>query len=106
MSSGLLEKTPITRALLILSPHSSQELASNIEGAVDRDTVIRVLTNNGVSVTQQEDGLEGMLVLAKGEYFETRRIPIVVRKNLLRRFERKFGIPIATFYNPRPVIII
>jgi hypothetical protein len=84
-------------------PPTLPELASNIEGAVDRDTVIGVLKNNGVSVSKQEGGEEGMLVLAKADYFETRRIPLIVRKTLLRRLERKFGIPLARFYNPNMI---
>ena len=75
-------------------------LASNIEGAVDRDTFVQVMTSNGVSISQQEDQPEGMLLIEKGDFFEARRIPVVVRKKLLRRYERKCGIPVSKFYGP------
>ena len=45
-----------------------------------------------------------MLVLAKGDVIDTRRIPEIVRKKLLWRFQYKFGVPIARFYNPHGVI--
>jgi hypothetical protein len=48
----------------------------------------------------QKDGAPGMLILAKGDYFEPRRIPLVVRKKLLWHFHYKFDIPMASFYNP------
>jgi len=78
--------------------------ASNIEGAVDRETVISVLKASGVVISKQKDGPPGMLVLAKGGYLESRRIPEVVHKQLLHFFKRKFDIPIANFYNPYLII--
>lgn len=84
-------------------PNESDELASFIEGAVGRDTVIRVLREHGVSISQQQDGPPGMLVLAKGDVLEARRLPTVCRKNLLRRLERKFNIQLAIFYNPNMI---
>jgi hypothetical protein len=79
-------------------PRALGTFASNIEGAADRDIVIQVLRDHGVSVVQQEDQAEGMLLISKGEYFEARRFPVVCRKKLLRRLERKFGIPLSKFY--------
>jgi hypothetical protein len=70
---------------------------------VDRATVLRVLAACGVSVSQQQGGKPGMLVIAKGEFFEVMRIPEVVRKRLLFRFQFKLGVPIALFYNPHQV---
>ena len=59
-----------------------------------------MLKDNGVSISIQEGGLPGMLVLSKGDYFEARRLPEIVRKNLLWRFQYKFGVSITRFYNP------
>ena len=84
-----------------LSQSPKISLASNIENAVDRETVLEVLAGEGVSVSYQAGGEPGMLVLAKGDALEVRRIPEVVRKNLLHRLARRFDFPIANFYNPK-----
>ncbi len=86
-----------------LPPLRNADLASNIEGAVDRDTVIRVLNACGVSVSQQQNGEPGMLVLSKGDIFEVLRLPNVIRKRLLFRLQAKFSVPVALFYNPHQI---
>jgi hypothetical protein len=78
--------------------------ASDLEGAVDRHTVIRVLKASGVVISNQKNGPAGMLVLAKNGYFESRRIPEVVHKRMLNVFKRKFDIPIEHFFNPHLII--
>lgn len=57
-----------------------------------------MLTKHSVIIQPQIDGKPGMLVLKKGDYFDTVRIPVVVRKSLLHRFKRKFGVPIEAFF--------
>ena len=78
--------------------------ASDFEGAVDRETVIRVLKASGVVISNQQNGPAGMLVLAKDGYFDSRRIPQVVHKSMLHFFKRKFAVPIEHFYNPHLII--
>jgi hypothetical protein len=91
----------------LASSMGDDELADNIEGAVGRETVIKVLIAHGVSVAIQEGGRDGMVVLAKdtakGTVVEVMRIPQVVRKTLLRHLERRFEIPLTRFYYPHPI---
>jgi hypothetical protein len=75
---------------------------TDIENAVGRETVIQVLQARGVTVTPLDDsGINGMLRLSKGEYFENKRLPEVCRKKLLRYLERKFDVSVELFYNPQ-----
>jgi hypothetical protein len=79
--------------------------ASSVEGAVDRDTVIKVLMASGVVISVQHYGTApSMLVLSKDGYFESREIPLVVHKRLLHYFKRKFGVEIKHFYNPHLIL--
>jgi len=69
-------------------------------GEVDREIVIQVLQANGVRVSPQENGEAGMMVLAKDEKVEARRIPSKVGRRTLQYFQRHYGVPIYQFYNP------
>ncbi len=70
------------------------------DGYVGRTIVIDVLQRNGVQISRQEEGLDGMLVLVKGEVVDTRRIPDEVSRRVLQYFQRRFSVPIHHFYNP------
>jgi hypothetical protein len=78
--------------------------ASVIEGAVDRETVVRVLMASGVVISRQQEGPDGMLVLSKDGYFESKKIPLVVHKKLLHNLARKFSVPMRHFYNPHLIV--
>ena len=69
-------------------------------GEVDRKTVIRILQANGVKVSPQENGEADMMVLAKDDKVEARRIPSKVGRRTLQYFQRSYGVPIHQFYNP------
>lgn len=70
-------------------------------GEVDIKTVLVALENNGVAVTEQEDG---SYILENEHTIEVHRLPPYVRKRMLQYLKRKFGIPIHHFYNPVGVL--
>ena len=72
----------------------------NDTGKVCKKTVIDVLRAHGVDVSMQDGAGDGTMILAKGDYLETRVIPDDVGKKLLHYFERHFGVPLHHFYNP------
>ena len=51
-------------------------------GIIQREIVIHVLRAHGVGVIAQQDSLPDMLVLAKGDILEARRIPEWVGRQL------------------------
>ena len=68
------------------------------DGVVGREMVIRVLTENGVSVTPQKNTDLGNLVLAKNGTLEVRKFEDEVGRKLVRALSMKFEIPIHFFY--------
>lgn len=70
---------------------------------VIRSTVIDVLRLSGVEVQEEEDGPPGMMILAKGDYIETRDIPADCGTKLLHYLARKFDVPIHHFFNPHMI---
>ncbi len=74
-------------------------------GEVARAIVIRVMRSHGVTVTSQEDGPEGMMILAKGDKLEAKKIPQKCGRKLLHYLSRNYGVPVHIFYNPDEVLI-
>lgn len=71
----------------------------SIDGRVGREFVIRVLQENGVSVSQQKDAPTGELILAKNGVLLSTMIPTIVGRRMIHTFARKFSIAIHLFYN-------
>ena len=61
-------------------------------GEVARDVAIMVLRANGVDVSQQADGPQGTLVLAKGDVVEARPLPDRLGRQLLHKNALKHGL--------------
>lgn len=64
------------------------------------DVPRKTLRANGVDVSFQEGGESNMMILAKGDILEVRRIPERVKKKSLHYLSRTFDIPIYIFFNP------
>ena len=69
-------------------------------GILKREIAIYVLRAHGVGVIAQQDSLPDMLVLAKGDVLEARRLPEYLGRQLIHYLARKFDIPIHHFYHP------
>lgn len=69
------------------------------DGVVGREFLIRVLIDNGVTVSPQKGSILGHLVIAKGTVLEVRVIPEIVCRQMVRAFSIKFEVPIHLFYN-------
>jgi len=67
-------------------------------GEVPAKTVLEVLRSHGVEISEPDQ--DGMVVLAKGDKLESRRVPPYASKKLLQYFSRQYEIPIHHFYNP------
>ena len=68
------------------------------DGTASKQDVIKVLETNGVEVSPQDGGFDGMVVLEKGGTVEARRLPDRPGKKLLHYIARKYEIPIYKFY--------
>lgn len=69
---------------------------SPVGSSVKKSIVLRVLRNNGVSVTEEADGV----ILSKGEISEVEYFPALLNRRMLHTLSRKFGVPIHHFYHP------
>lgn len=67
-------------------------------GIVGREFVLRVLQENGVSISPQKGTAQGHLVLVKGEILEVRVLEQEVGRRMVRALSLKFSIPIHLFY--------
>jgi hypothetical protein len=72
------------------------------DGDVRCETVIQVLQAHGVSVSRQKDS--DMVIIAKGDVVDVRRLDSLVGRRMLHYLQRKFDIPIHHFYNPHMII--
>jgi hypothetical protein len=69
------------------------------EGAVDRDTVIGVLTCHHVSIGTDPD-CPGQTIFIKGDKIDSRVLEQWVERDVLQFFKRTFGVPIEHFFHP------
>jgi hypothetical protein len=66
-------------------------------GAVSRERVLRVLRDHDVAVKVDDENVDEVTIIS-GAIAEAYSLPDPVRKRMLHRFARIFGIPIAKFY--------
>jgi len=69
------------------------------DGIVLREFLIRVLIENGVTVTPHQGSTTGHLVLGKGDVLDVRQIPEEVHRRMVHALARKFDIAKHLFYN-------
>ena len=67
------------------------------DGAVDRDTVIRILKEQGVGI--QMEGETAML--SKGMIFEAQNFPPMVHRCVLQYLSRRYDLNYLAFYYPQ-----
>ena len=67
-----------------------------VAGTVKKSAVLRVLRNNGVSVTDDGD----KTILSKGEICEVYYFPPSLNRRMLHTLARKYVIPVHYFYHP------
>ena len=71
-------------------------------GEVARQTVIDVLSANGVQVAPM-GGCANTFTLRKGDRIESQQFHDPVSKRMLQYLQRNYSVPIHLFYNPNMV---
>ena len=71
-------------------------------GEVTRQTVIDVLTANGVQVAPM-GGCANTFTLRKGDRVESQQFNDHVSKRMLQYLQRNYSVPIHLFYNPNMI---
>jgi hypothetical protein len=71
-------------------------------GEVARQTVIDVLTANGVQIAPM-GGCANTFALRKGDRVESQQFHDHVSKRMLQYLKRNYSVPIHLFYNPNTI---
>jgi hypothetical protein len=70
------------------------------EGTVDRATVVKVLTSNGVAVSKSKHNAKCLIIEGNGRV-ESQEFGERISRKMLQYLARHYNIPIHFFYNPQ-----